>query len=892
MTQDDATNPKAPVFQRYMNPIIEVLKGREAPMSNDDLDTAAAKKMGLSPDVLAVPHNEEKGEGSEVSYRMAWARTYLKKMGIVINPERAMWQLTDRGRELGRVNPDEVVRQVSAGIDIDVISPELPDYFVEELAKLHQSVETTGRVPSGDKLDAYYLRFREKFGPEVLRGLDGEQLLKTIHGRGTKDSLVYWLEFKDDEEFPSSSQFGSIAGGSALKFGIYQSTQTGDWMTGSPQSQKRLSTRQAVELVRGQRDQLLAGAEVLAEFADTPETADYAAIQKRMEDAAPDLAESAWGHKYFSLLFSNLLDDYHAVSYQKYHLIKLLKLPSDGRYENARLFMAIARQLEMPVTHLGTVLNRRDGNPHKYWRIGTSPGEDGSETEWIRMRDGGFAAVGWSGIGSLDAIERSKAGKDHVRALVDKHFPGNASVVTRSANQLFNFATAAEAPDVVVAMNGTRVLGIGEIAGDYYHQPGDGPFAHRRPVRWRVLDNWRLPKSEGLRTTFVKLRKHPTNLIEIERRLAEPPTDTGLPDDPGGKKPPSAQSAPLGGVLARVQAALQRKGQVILYGPPGTGKTYWAEQAVRELASRSWFGRSYASLSEADRTSLVEAKAFTQCCFHPAYGYEDFLIGYRPVVDNGSLAFEPRKGVFAELCERAKADTGRNYYLLIDEINRGDIPRIFGELLTILEKDKRGKPILLPLTGEDLIVPPNVFVVGTMNTADRSIALLDAALRRRFAFVELMPDASTLKGASVGGLPLGPWLEELNKRVVRFAGRGSRNLQIGHSYLMRGGVGIQDKGRFAEVLRDDIIPLLQEYCYEDFEALESILGDTIVLQDQQRIDESLFEPSRRAELLEALLSAFEVITATPGAVDAEADAEDEASDEEDAAEDDDEGQGD
>jgi 5-methylcytosine-specific restriction protein B len=877
MTQQ---NGEIPTFQHYMNPIIEALLGHDEPMSKEDLDAAAAKKMGLTPHVLALRHDPEKGDGSEVSYRMAWARTYLKKMGLLVNPKRGVWQLTDRGRELGRVDPSEVVRQVRAGADAEVIAPELPDYLVEELIGLHGTLESRGQLLVHDKLEACYLRFREKFGPDVLRGLDGEQLLNAIHGRGTKDSLVYWLEFKDDDEFPSTSHFGSIAGGSALKFGIYQSTQTGDWMTGNPRSQTRLSIRKAVELVRGQRDQLVAGTEILAEFADAPESPDYEILQKRMEEAAPDLAESAWGHKYFSLLFPNLLDDYHALDYQKYHLVKLLKLPSEGRYKNARFFIAIAHQLQIPVTELGTVLNLRDGNPHQYWRIGTSPDEDGRETDWPRMRDGGFAAIGWSEIGSLDGIEQSKAGRDQVRALVDQHFAGKRSVVSRAANQLYNFATAVEPRDIVVAMQGARVLAIGEIAGDYYYEPGDGPFAHRRAVRWRVDEEWRLPHSEGLRTTFVKLGKHARNLIEIEARLSAPEIPPPVPHPPVG---------PIEGLLARIQAALQRKGQVILYGPPGTGKTYWAERAIQELASRSWFKRSYDSLAQEDRAALVENGAIAQCCFHPAYGYEDFLIGYRPVVENGSLAFEPRKGIFADLCERAKADPSHQYFLLIDEINRGDIPRIFGELLTVLEKDKRGKPILLPLTGEEFIVPANVFVIGTMNTADRSIALLDAALRRRFAFVELLPDASILKAATVGGIPLGPWLQELNRRVVRFAGRGSRNLQIGHSYLMRGGAPIQDKGRFAEVLRDDIIPLLQEYCYEDFEALERILGDTIVLREQQRIDESLFEPNRLADLLEALLSAFEVITATPAAVDAEAEAEEEASDEEDLSEDDDEG---
>src|SRR4029078_13485986 len=114
------------------------------------------------------------------------------------------------------------------------------------------------------------------------------------------------------------------------------------------------------------------------------------------------------------------------------------------------------------------------------------------------------------------------------------------------------------------------------------------------------------------------------------------------------------------------------------------------------------------------------------------------------------------------LCKDANATPERSFYLIVDEINRGDIPRIFGELLTTLEKDKRGKRGILPVSQEIFSLPRNVFLIGTMNTADRSISLLDAALRRRFGFVELMPDSVPLAGVSVGGLPLGPWLHALN----------------------------------------------------------------------------------------------------------------------------------
>ena len=143
--------------------------------------------------------------------------------------------------------------------------------------------------------------------------------------------------------------------------------------------------------------------------------------------------------------------------------------------------------------------------------------------------------------------------------------------------------------------------------------------------------------------------------------------------------------------------------------------------------------------------------------------------------------------VSLSLVQDARESPKQKFYLIIDEINRGDIPRIFGELLTVLEKDKRGKNIILPVSQDVFSVPKNVFIIGTMNTADRSISLLDAALRRRFGFMELMPDSSVLGGSSVAGIPLRAWFDALNTRIRENVGRDSRNLQIGHSYLMQAG---------------------------------------------------------------------------------------------------------
>jgi 5-methylcytosine-specific restriction protein B len=191
--------------------------------------------------------------------------------------------------------------------------------------------------------------------------------------------------------------------------------------------------------------------------------------------------------------------------------------------------------------------------------------------------------------------------------------------------------------------------------------------------------------------------------------------------------------------------------------------------------------------------------------------------------------------------------------LIIDEINRGNISRIFGELITLIENEKRGKKMILPLSGESFSIPENVYLVGTMNTADRSIALLDVALRRRFGFIELMPDYSLLLNVTIEDLPVGLWLSELNKRIVEHAGRDARNLQIGHSFFMEKGEPIKDFDQLRRVIEEDVIPLIEEYCYGDYIAISKIIGSNFVDKEKQEINRELFNTGRESDLINALL---------------------------------------
>ncbi|HPE15646.1 MAG TPA: AAA family ATPase [Oscillospiraceae bacterium] len=271
---------------------------------------------------------------------------------------------------------------------------------------------------------------------------------------------------------------------------------------------------------------------------------------------------------------------------------------------------------------------------------------------------------------------------------------------------------------------------------------------------------------------------------------------------------------------------------VILYGPPGTGKTYRSaafavaaierkrpaevEGALRESPD-AVFGR-YRRYRDEGRIEFVT--------FHQSFSYEEFIEGIRPALSGDArLRYELRDGIFKAFCRHAETVRGPCVFV-IDEINRGNISRIFGELITLLEPSKRkGRPeellVRLPYSGERFGIPDNVFLIGTMNTADRSIALIDTALRRRFNFVEMAPDESLLAGIDVAGLDLSALLSCINRRIEALYDRKHR---IGHAYFLPLGEE-PTMERLAHIFENTLLPLLQEYFFNDYEKIRLILGD-------------------------------------------------------------------
>ncbi len=291
----------------------------------------------------------------------------------------------------------------------------------------------------------------------------------------------------------------------------------------------------------------------------------------------------------------------------------------------------------------------------------------------------------------------------------------------------------------------------------------------------------------------------------------------------------------------------------ILYGPPGTGKTYTTINKALEIL------KSYDEITEIPEGRQEQKEIFDTfvtkgqiefVTFHQSYGYEEFVEGIKPDLDSqntetSDVRYIIKDGIFKKLCQKALENYQdsqidsiklKPYILIIDEINRGNIAKILGELITLIEPSKRigkseGLQLTLPYSGESFGVPRNLCIIGTMNTADRSIALLDTALRRRFEFVEMMPDSEYLKDKKISDsgntIELGRLLESMNNRIEFLL---DREHTIGHSYFM----GVESIEDLHEVFKNKIIPLLQEYFYDDYAKIIAVLNDNGMIKEKNK----------------------------------------------------------
>lgn len=475
---------------------------------------------------------------------------------------------------------------------------------------------------------------------------------------------------------------------------------------------------------------------------------------------------------------------------------------------------------------------------------------------WPEFQRDGVAAIGWDDLAQLGELLAYQAVYEALRGL----YGGNP---TNDANTCWQFAHQVQPEDVVIAKQGRSVLlGWGIVRSAYRYDEGRAEFRHVRDVQWRRSGRWTLPPehrmvvktltdmtpfpqwlhaaframegeaADAYLPTRATTREDADALVpppqpltsagpmngrtvtERESSLAPPPGSASPAGPvPGGRpaRPPEAYSIEQAldelfmsqEQFTGILDALARKKNVILEGAPGVGKTFVA----RRIA--------WALLNERDdaRVQMVQ--------FHQSYAYEDFVQGWRPQKEG----FVLQDGVFHRFCRTAAADPGRGYVFIIDEINRGNLSKIFGELMMLIEHDKRGPDYALSLAyspGESFHVPENLYLLGMMNTADRSLAMVDYALRRRFGFIRLRPafevDQFANHLAELGASDalvqrIVIRMAELNQAIAQDPRMGV-GYEVGHSFFVPGDRGgALDDAWYERVVRQEIEPLLHEYWF-------------------------------------------------------------------------------
>lgn len=430
-----------------------------------------------------------------------------------------------------------------------------------------------------------------------------------------------------------------------------------------------------------------------------------------------------------------------------------------------------------------------------YWIY--APGE--GSCMWDEFYNAGIMAIGWGEIGDLREFDSKDAMKIKMKETFDEKLS-----YKNAAHATWQFANEMKVGDVIFVKKGMhQLVGRGVVTSDYeFDGERSDEYKNTRQVNWTHKGEWPHP-GQAVMKTLTDITSY-TDYVEKLNALFEDESEEDV-EEVEKSYPVYTKNDFLSEVFMpeeeydKLAGILRIKKNIILQGAPGVGKTF----AAKRLAF------SMMGVKDVERVMMVQ--------FHQSYSYEDFIMGFRPSTDG----FELKRGAFYNFCKKAEIDEDNDYFFIIDEINRGNLSKIFGELFMLIENDKRGVSLQLLYSDEKFSVPKNIYIIGMMNTADRSLAMLDYALRRRFAFFEIKPGFTTdgfreyrmsLENEKFDKLIA--CVESLNNVISNDESLGD-GFCIGHSYFCNLSPDTIDNQVLSGIVEYELIPLLKEYWFDE-----------------------------------------------------------------------------
>lgn len=647
---------------------------------------------------------------------------------------------------------------------------ECSDSFEDEYRRAAKIItdyvsETGFEIPcSRSNIETAIREFQERFSPEKLAAIEDENLLTSLFytvGDNT-EALCCWLEHNAD----CREYFGSIAGGSAYKFGLFQKKDTGEWMTGSPQKPEVLSEEQALEIGKTIRDALVKGVDIINN-AILDNLSDF---EKLDEDLKQGVGEQyynlAWFHKYFSLICPEKLSGFHSNDWQT-HVLRCLRInPSEKYYARSAQLAKIENYAGMYYREFFAVVFEEFGGIKHFVRIGTKDNEKNYVAEWQQKS---VVGIGWRAIGSLqDYVAGDGIDKDAItEKMMEEYFHDDKKTASRKAGELARFYKT-NADTVFVAMNGEKLIAFVDEIGEYFYDASTA-MAHMKAGKWhnKFADGDTLPdKSEGKLTSCYQLTNNENLMFLYEKYYYGEEAESEELDNSEAEE----TYMPL---VFNTKIETEYERNRIVFGAPGTGKSYELKEDCEDLLK--------------DTNGSYE-----RVTFHPDYSYSQFVGTYKPVMgadEKIRYAFVPGPfmRVYVEALKSGRTENPQPHLLLIEEINRAKVAAVFGDVFQLLDRDDDGvseyeiqasedirKYLAKQLGGtpdnyQKIRIPNNMFIWSTMNSADQGVFPMDTAFKRRWNFEYLGINENEEKISGIGKIELAGSDEPIEWNILRRA---------------------------------------------------------------------------------------------------------------------------